>query len=129
MHKLNLKTTVAIDPKSTRATNISNSLNINPSRDSKLLVALPNLRTAKRVLSNPKFSMAVVQTNSSNQFKITQLQHGKLVSDKQTYATNAHPLNILSILAMHPLPQTFEMETNPPVEPLTRLFLTKNSTF
>ena len=77
MHKRNLKTTVAIDPKSARATTINNGHNLNPSRDSKPLVALPNLRTAKRILSNPKFGMVVVQTNSLNQFKTT--QHGKLV--------------------------------------------------
>jgi hypothetical protein len=128
MHKLSLKTTVAIDPKSARATTISNGHNINPSRDSKpLLVALPNLRTAKRVLSNPKFGVAAAQTNSLNQFKTT--QHGKLVPNKQTYATNAHPLIIMGVLATRPLLQTFETETNLPVEPLTRLFPTKNSTF
>jgi len=127
MHKLNLKMTVAIDPKSARVTTISNGHNINPSQDSRPLVALPNLRTAKRILSNPKFGMVVVQTNSLNQFKTT--QHGKLVPDKQTYATNAHPLNIMGVLATRPLLQTFETETNLPVEPLTRLFPTKNSTF
>src|SRR5436190_5910818 len=118
MHKFSLKTTIAIDPKSARATTISNGHNINLSRDSKpLLVALPNLRMVKRALSNPKFGVAAVQTNSSNQFKIT--QHGKLVPDKQTYAKNVHPLNIMGILATCPLPQTFETETNPLVELLT----------
>ena len=82
---------------------------LNLSRDNKPLVALPNLRTAKRILSNLKFG-AVVQNNSSNQLKTT--QNGRLVLYKQTYATNMtnmHPLNIMGILAMRPPLQIFKI--------------------
>ena len=80
MHKLSLKTTVAIDLKSARVTTISNGHNRNFNQYSKSLVALPNIWTVKRILSNPKFGMTEIGTNSLNQFKTT--QYGNLVPDK-----------------------------------------------